>query len=348
MLSRRALLAAALQSGYRQTELAIDGDRFLINNKLTYAGRAWRGHKVEGLLMNTRMVLGIFDDRNPETIANWAYPDTGKWDAERNNREFLAAMPEWRRHGVLSITLNMQGGNPRGYAPNQPWITGAFTPRGEIIPEYLNRLRAILDRADELGMAPILGVFYFGQDQVLEDDKAIRRALRNTVEFVLSRQYRNVMIEVANECNNRKYDHELLRPGLMPLLIKEAQSITYNRRRLPVGVSFNGNTLPPPEITRLSDFVLLHGNGVKDPNRIAEMVREVRRQPGFKPKPILFNEDDHFDFDKPLNNCVAAVSEYASWGLLDVEGYQSPPVRWGLDTDRKRRFFELVKEITGS
>jgi hypothetical protein len=348
MLTRRALLAAAMQSGYRQTELAIDGDRFLINNKPTYAGRAWRGHRIEGLLMNTRMVLGIFDDRNPETIANWAYPDTKKWDAERNNREFLAAMPEWRRHGVLSITLNMQGGNPRGYAPNQPWITGAFTPRGEIIPEYLNRLRAILDRADELGMAPILGVFYFGQDQVLEDDKAIRRALRNTVEFVLSRQYRNVMIEVANECNNKKYDHELLRPGLMPLLIKEAQSITYNRRRLPVGVSFNGNTLPPPEITRLSDFVLLHGNGVKDPNRIAEMVREVRRQPGYKPKPILFNEDDHFDFDKPLNNCVAAVSEYASWGLLDVEGYQSPPVHWGLDTDRKRGFFQLVKEITGS
>ncbi len=348
MLSRRALLAAALQAGYRQTELAIDGDRFLINNKPTYAGRTWREHKVEGLLMNTRMVLGIFDDRNQETIANWAYPDTGKWDAERNNREFLAAMPEWRRHGVLSITLNMQGGNPRGYAPNQPWITGAFTPRGEIIPEYLNRLRAILDRADELGMAPILGVFYFGQDQVLEDDKAIRRALRNTVEFVLSRQYRNVMIEVANECNNRKYDHELLRPGLMPLLIKEAQSITYNRRRLPVGVSFNGNTLPPPEITRLSDFVLLHGNGVKDPNRIAEMVREVRRQPGFKPKPILFNEDDHFDFDKPINNCVAAVGEYASWGLLDVEGYQSPPVHWGLNTDRKRGFFQLVKEITGS
>jgi hypothetical protein len=42
------------------------------------------------------------------------------------------------------------------------------------------------------------------------------------------------------------------------------------------------------------------------------------------------------------------VSEYASWGLLDVEGYQSPPVHWGLDTDRKRGFFQLVKEITGS
>ena len=348
MLSRRALLAAALQAGSRQTELAIDGDRFLINNKPTYAGRTWRGHKVEGLLLNTRMVQGIFDDRNSATTANWQYPDTKNWDAARNTREFVAAMPEWRKHGVLGITLNMQGGNPRGYAPQQPWDTGAFTPRGELIPEYLNRLRAILDRADELGMAPILGVFYFGQDQVLEDDKAVRRALKNTVEFVLSREYRNVLLEIANECNNRKYDHDILRPDLMPMLIQEAQAITYHRRRLPVGVSFNGNTLPSPEITRLSDFVLLHGNGVKDPARIGQMVRAVRKQDGYKPKPILFNEDDHFDFDKPVNNYTAAIAEYASWGLLDVEGFQSVPVNWGIDTARKRAYFELTREITGS
>ena len=348
MLTRRALLAAALQAGSRQTELAIDGGRFLINNKPTYAGGSWRGHKIEGLLLNTRMVQGTFDDRNPATVSTWQYPDTKTWDPARNTSEFVAAMPEWRKHGVLGITLNMQGGNPRGYAAQQPWNTGAFTPRGDIIPEYLNRLRAILDRADELGMAPILGVFYFGQDQVLEDDKAVRRALKNTVEFVLSREYRNVLLEVANECNNRKYDHDILRPDLMPLLIKEAQAITYHRRRLPVGVSFNGNTLPPPEITQLSDFVLLHGNGVKEPARIGQMVRAVRKQEGYTPKPILFNEDDHFDFDKPINNYTAAIAEYASWGLLDIEGYQSVPVNWGIDTDRKRAYFQLTKEITGS
>lgn len=347
MLPRRTFLAAAFQAGYRQTELAIDGEKFLINNKPTYTGREWRGHRVEGLLLNTRMVQGIFDDRNPETVGNWKYPDTGIWDADRNTREFVAAMPEWRAHGVLSFTLNMQGGNPHGYAGKQPWVTGAFTPRGDLIPAYLNRLRLILDKADALGMAPILGVFYFGQDQVLEDGPAVRRALKNTVEFVLSREYRNVMLEVANECNNSKYDHDVLRPDLIPLLIRDAKDITYHRRRLLVGTSFNGNTLPPPEVTGISDFVLLHGNGVKDAGRIGEMVRAVRKQSGYSPKPILFNEDDHFDFDQPVNHFTAAVSEYASWGLLDVEGYQTPPVRWGIDTDRKRGFFQLAKEISG-
>jgi hypothetical protein len=347
MLLRRTLLAGALQAGSRNTGLAIDGDRFLINDRPTYAGRTWRGHRVEGLLLNTRMVLGIFDDRNADTVANWAYADTKQWDAGRNNREFVAAMEQWRAHGVLSFTLNMQGGNPRGYAGQQPWVTGAFTPRGELIPEYLNRLRAILDRADELGMAPLLGVFYFGQDQVLEDERAVRRALKNTVEFVLSREYRNVMIEIANECNNKKYDHDILRPELIPLLIRDAQGMTFRGRRLLVGTSFNGNTLPTPDVTQISDFVLLHGNGVKDPARIGEMVRAVRKQPGYRPKPILFNEDDHFNFDQPVNHFTAAVAEYASWGLLDIEGYQTPPVHWGIDTERKKGFFRLAKEISG-
>lgn len=346
-MTRRTFLASAA-AATQATEIAIDGNRFLINGAPTYKGRVWRGHKIEGLLMNTRMVNGIFDDRNPESRHNFNYPDTGVWDANRNTREFVAAMPEWRRHGVLSFNINMQGGNPRGYSPKQPWVTGAFLPNGDIIPEYLNRLRLILDKANELGMAPQLGVFYFGQDQVLESDAAIRRALRNTIEFVLTRDYKNVLLEVANECNNSKYDQPLLKQDLIPLLMKEARSITVRRRRLLVGTSFNGNTLPPEEVTAVSDFLLLHGNGVKDPNRIREMVRQVRKQKAYKNQPVLFNEDDHFDFDKPDNNYIAAVSEYASWGIMDVEGYQTVPVNWGIDTDRKRGFFNLTKEMTGA
>ena len=72
--------------------------------------------------------------------------------------------------------------------------------------------------------------------------------------------------------------------------------------------------------------------------------------------PILFNEDDHFDFDKPGNNFVAAVGQYASWGYFDFrmagegfdEGYQSVPVNWGISSGRKRGFFSLLKEMTGS
>ncbi len=97
------------------TTVSIVGDAFHINGEPTYKGRVWKGHKIEGLLINARLVQGIFDDLNPDTVPNWAYPDTGRWDAQRNTREFMAAMPEWRRYGLLAFTINFQGGSPRGY-----------------------------------------------------------------------------------------------------------------------------------------------------------------------------------------------------------------------------------------
>jgi len=120
-----------------------------------------------------------------------------------------------------------------------------------------------------------------------------------------------------------------------------------------VSTSFGGGTVARENVVRSADFILVHGNGVGDPKRIAEMVRRCRRVPGYSPKPILFNEDDHFDFDKPMNNMVAAVSEYAGWGYFDpgksnyADGYQCPPAQWRINTPRKQGFFGLLREMTG-
>jgi hypothetical protein len=356
MITRRTLLAglpAAMAAAPSKTRISINGDGFLINGAPTYAGRTYKGMKIEGLLMNSRMVQGIFDDLNPETRSRWVYPDTKKWDPERNTREFLAAMPEWRRHGQLAFTINLQGGSPQGYSKGrQPWHNSALTETGELRAEYMDRLGRILDRADELGMVVILGVFYFGQDERLQDEAAVLRALDNAVDWVLDRGYRNVLIEVNNECNVR-YDHAVLKPDRVHELIERVKARRRGDRRLLVGTSYGGGTVPGENVVRASDFLLLHGNGVSRPARIAEMVRQTRQVPGYRPMPILFNEDDHFDFDQPENNFEAALSEHASWGYFDPgandyrEGYQSPPVNWGLNTDRKRAFFSRVREIAG-
>jgi hypothetical protein len=107
--------AAAGTVAAAQTTVSIDGDCFFINGCPTYEGRTCQGRKIEGLLMNSRMAQGIYDDVNPATRSRWNYPDTGKWGAERNTREFIAAMPEWREHGLLASTINLQGGSPQGY-----------------------------------------------------------------------------------------------------------------------------------------------------------------------------------------------------------------------------------------
>ena len=80
-------------------------------------------------------------------------------------------------------------------------------------------------------MAPILGIFYFGQGERLRDEAAVKRGLRGALEWLLHKGYRNVLVEVNNECNIR-YDHEVLRPHGVPELIRLGKSIHRGGRRL--------------------------------------------------------------------------------------------------------------------
>lgn len=333
------------------THISIKEDRFFINDKPTYKGVSWQGHKIEGLLINTRMVQGIFDDLNPETQHLWVYPDTGKWSAERNTDEFIAAMPSWLEHGVLAFTLNLQGGSPFGYSQNQPWINSAFQPDGSLHPDYMARLKRILDKADELGMVVILGLFYFGQDEYLEDETAVIRAVENAVAWLKSEGYCNILLEINNECDVSAYDHKILMPQRVHELIKLAKSLDDG---LLVSTSFRGRSIPTDSTIAAADFLLIHGNGVSEPEFISKMVHACKQMPSYRPMPILINEDDHFDFNQPMNNMVAAIQSYASWGFFDYrmenegfnEGYQSVPVNWTISSQRKRGFFDLAKEMT--
>lgn len=355
-LAESAPGAASPAPAPRSTQVSIRGEQFLINGVPTYQARSWNGVPIEGLLLNARLVQGAFDDRNPDTTPRWAYPDTGRWDPERNTREFVAAMPDWRRHGLLAFTLNLQGGSPQGYSQNQPWHNSAFNADGSLHPDYQRRFEAIIARADSLGMAVILGFFYFGQDERLTDEAAVIRATDTATDWILDRGWRHVLVEVNNECNVR-YDHPILRPARVHELIRRVQDRSQARgHRLLVSTSYGGGTLPGENVVRSADFLLLHGNGVSNPDRITGMVRETRRIPGYRPVPIVFNEDDHFDFDKPRNNFVAAVEAGASWGYFDFrmkseafdDGFQSVPVNWSISSPRKRAFFRKLAEITGA
>lgn len=374
----------------RKTAVSIKGEAWLINGKPTYEGRMFRDWTIEGLLLNSRMVNAIFDDENEHTRFLWKYPDTGEWDPERNTQEFLAAMPEYRAHGLLGVTVNLQGGAPSGYyrepafreylaslnvkiadellwagvpSPlSQPWHNSTFTADGNLKQSYLDRLSRILDKADDLGMVVILGLFYQGQDERLRDEAAVRHAIDEACGWVLEQGYTNVVIEINNECNTR-YEHELLKPERVHEAIALGQGVTRNGKHLLVGTSYGGRGWIPNEaVAEVSDFVLIHGNGITDPREIAGLSDRTRALSTYTPKPIVINEDDHFDFDQPDNNFTAALSRYTSWGYFDPgegaggqvafgnyrDGYQLIPANWGINTERKREFFDFLKEVTGS
>ena len=372
-----------------KTQLSIEGERCLINGRPTYEGRRYRGWNIEGLLMNSRMTNAVFDDENPVTRGLFAYPDTGEWDADRNTDEFIAMLPVYRAHGLLAVTVNLQGGSPTGYyrepmfrenmtdrgievdddvvwaglpsTDSQPWHNSAFNPDGSLKAAFQDRTQRLIAACDRLGMVVILGYFYFGQDERLVDESAVCRAVDDATRWVLESGYGNVLIEINNEANIRRYEHEILQPHRIAELIERAQSVAVDGRRLLVGTSYGGGRVPDDDVVGVSDYMMLHGNGVTEPARIAGMVADTRALPSYTEKPILFTEDDHFDFDKPDNNFLSALSAYASWGYFDPgdaaggksefgdyrDGYQNVPVNWGINTPRKRGFFNLLSEITG-
>ena len=337
-----------------KTKISIQGEKFLINDEVTYKGKSFNGKSIEGLLLNSRMVQATFDDLNPDTKERWAYPDTGVWDAERNVTEFLERMPEYRDHGLLAFTINLQGGSPQGYSKEQPWINSAFESDGSLRADYCKRVDRIIRKADELGMVVIVGYFYFGQEKLFASDDVRKQATINATQWLLKQGYRNILVEINNECTYHKTP--IFMSERIHELIALAKGETLDGRSLLVATSYGGGFLPGSRVLEESDFVLLHGNSVHDPERISEMVRQTRAIKGYRPMPIVFNEDDHFDFDKPQNNFLAALNEGASWGYFDYrfegeafdEGYQSVPVNWRISSERKKGFFNLLKKITMS
>ncbi|MFK7906357.1 MAG: hypothetical protein AB8B69_14595 [Chitinophagales bacterium] len=352
-LSQAATQATTQAIPRRQTSVSIEGNQFYLNGELTYKNRFYKGHKIEGLLFNARLVQGIFDDLNPESRAGFVYPDTKVWSADRNTDEFVAAMESWREHGLLAFTLNLQGGSPLGYG-NKNWVNSTFDERGALRPAYMNRLERVLDRADELGMAVILGYFYFGQDQHLADEIAVINATDNITNWLLEQGYDNILVEITNECDIH-YDHPILQPERIHELIERVQKNKQNGKRLLVSTSYSGGNLPRSNVVQIADYLLLHGNGVEDPVSITKMVEETQNMENYDNQPILFNEDDHYDFEEESYNLIHAIGAYASWGYFDFRregdefsaGFQSVPVDWKINSPRKISFFKKLKEITG-
>ena len=358
------------------TTVGFRGRDVLIDGTLTYPGRTFEGKRIEGLLFNVRAVQAIFDDANPETRPNWAYPDTGVWDPRRNVDEFCAALPEWKVHGILGVTVNLQGGGPL-YVPEiyRAYDNNAFTDQGELKSAYADRLDRVLARADELGMVVIVGLYYWMMLLKMRDEAAIWRAADEALFHLEGTGRKNILIELANEIDvvvkNTPYDlfhvdrvHEMIER-----LRADHPGFLYSTS----GGGANAETgrgMPSGALVETSDFVLPHGNGTRAP-QLEAVLQAIQAMPEYRrdPKPIIINEDS-----PAVPNLDASWRNGASWGyydqgfegqaddpyfsytkaprnntgpLAELSGFQTPPVNWTINMPFKRAFFRRVAEVTG-
>ncbi|MBI4873059.1 MAG: hypothetical protein HY822_00350, partial [Acidobacteria bacterium] len=155
-----AAFVVPLASAGGQTVVGIRGPYFTLNGRLTYtaeAGFPKANPNLTGTLLNVRAVQAIFDDANYPQGGSRARPYTsntmgpvsfeypgGKWDPERNTDELVAALPDWRRCGLLAFTINLQGGGPTDgnygeSGPTQPHVNSSFDEEGNLKPAYARR-----------------------------------------------------------------------------------------------------------------------------------------------------------------------------------------------------------------
>jgi len=283
---------ALVATASTKTWLALLDGRWYLNGRVTHPGA-----RAEGLLMNARMVNGIFEDRNAKTCPKGFDPDA-------NTAALIAAIPDYVKHGVRAFTLCLQGGMP-GYEGAR---NSAFEPDGSLRPDYLKRVERVIRAADAAGAAIILGCCYQRQDQVLKDADAVRAGVANVARWVRESGFGHVAIEIANEFGHGGFNHKLLRtPQGIAELIRLARETAPG---LLVSASGLGGGTCHAEVCEAADFILIHFNSTP----VAEIPKRVQALRRYK-KAIVCNEDDKVG-NEGARAAEAATAARCSWGLM--------------------------------
>ena len=301
-----------------ETNLEIRGDKFYINNKLTYSDIEDSRKQAQGLLMNARFIQGVFDDENePERFNRFGR----KFDPEENTDALIQALPEWYKYGLRAFTVGFQGGGPCYTTDNKTIKNNPFGKDGKNLdPQYKKRMDKLIRAADKLGMVVIVSFFYGDQARRLKDGRAVVNAVKTASHFLKDNDYTNVIIEVANEHNIGAFDsHPLIQTteGICTLidLAREESG------GLPVGSSGGGGYINQ-EVAAVSDVILIHGNG-QTRQGLYNMISQLQE---WEPeKPVVCNEDS-----QAIGQLQVAYQTGASWGYYNNMTKQEPPADWGI------------------
>jgi len=301
------------------TKVSLADGRWHINGRVINPGTP-----AGGLLMNVRMVNATFEDLNrPE------------FDPEANAEEFIAKIPDYAAQGMNAITLSLQGGMP-GY---EGAVNSAFEPDGSLRSGYLRRVERVIRACDRSGVVVILGLYYQRQSKILHDEVAVRAGIVNAVQWIQSRGFRNVVVEIANEYPHNGFAHPIIRnPDGMAGLIRLA------RQTLPgllVTASGYGDGRVHPAVAEACDFLTPHWNETK----VADIPARVAALKRFN-KPIVVNEDDKTG-EQAVAAMRASVTNGAAYGLMLKRHNQTMPFHFEGAAD-DRVFYAALKSITSA
>lgn len=327
----------------------------------TYTGPQYRPDAA-GRLMNLRIAQALFHD---EWLTEFPF------DPDRNTAAVIAALDTYKLHGVMAITVSLQGGNA-GYAkefgaiarataaapgPGKGMLVSAFNADGSLKQPWKERLLRLARALNQRGMILDLAYFYQGQDEVLSHPEAIRQAVIHATDFLIDNNLRNVIIEIVNEVEIKGFDHDRYIEKNLADLIRLARS-RFEVKKAPFRLPISASSAPAmrllPAIAEAADLTMIHGNG-KTPDlkrrRVGELFAEAAA-----PGPIYMNEDNNGrdatfqNLQRELASLDAVWDAGGSWGYMPWRQAQMFPFRWYLpsgDEPEPAYFRAVLSAIRG-
>jgi hypothetical protein len=176
--------------------------------------------------------------------------------------------------------------------------------------------------------------FYQGQDESFDSPVAIDAAARNITTWLIGKNFRNVIVDIANEWDLRGdlWDFASYIPENIPKLIRETRDCFQKAHAdyaLPISVSSDGRMNYPESFLEWVDLVILHGNG-RTPQQKLQRAAEVKSWA----RPILMTEDDNgrpataVHLTAELASCDAFFEHGAGWGYMPWVQAQRFPFRY--------------------
>ena len=275
--------------------------------KQTYSSRRFRG-EARGKLVMIRFPPALFSDE---------WMGAREFDPDKNTDAVIASFELLAEHGVGAIGVNLQGpdhGDGSGYGG----LVSAFKPDGSLKPKWLDRLERLIEAADGRGLVVCLSYFSRDQDEVFESAAAIVAGARNMTDWLIEKNFRNVIIDVAYgwDVEKENWDHGAFIPESIAELIETVrerfQEVEFT---LPIGASAGGGMTYPSSLARICDVILVHGNGLSASQKRSGLPNLISYQ-----RPVWMIED---------NNGYEATAENLRRERISADTFFKRGAGWG-------------------
>jgi hypothetical protein len=208
----------------------------------------------------------------------------------------------------------------------------------------MKRVEKVIREANKHSGVIILSCFYQRQHShsaALYSKEDILNAVKNTVEWIKEKRFRNVLLEISNEYWHNGFllwnEGKWLRTNKA-----QAELISYAKALHPsllVSTSGMGNGQMSDSLVKVVDFITVHYNSTPLES-YGERISVLKRSG----KPVICNEDDKIG-EEGARALTLSVLNGCSWGYMNNDQNQYLPFIFeGVKDDKL--VYDMMKKVT--